>query len=123
PARHAGQIPAINATARIQNGVTTSDHQGKARRIVQPKKARLITPVSTNDNARPDANPITPPNIASIPVSQSQRRRICLALPPIARIIANSRERSVINVVIDNTIPVIATMTAIVLNTYVTAKV
>ena len=42
----------------IQTGVTASELHGKASWIVQPKNARLITPVSTNERQRPDARPI-----------------------------------------------------------------
>ncbi len=56
-ARQAGIQPATIAAATIQSGVHASDHQGKASWIVQPKKARLITPVSTSARQSPEASP------------------------------------------------------------------
>ena len=51
-------MPASTAAAKIQNGVSASERHGNASWIVQPKKARLITPVSTSERQRPDASPI-----------------------------------------------------------------
>src|SRR5438132_1250783 len=54
PARQAGSRPAIKAAARIQTGVNARERHGKASRTVQPKNARLITPVSTSARQRPE---------------------------------------------------------------------
>src|SRR5205814_10193475 len=58
PARRAGSRPAIKAAARIQTGVNASERHGKANRTVQPKNARLITPVRTSARQSPETKPI-----------------------------------------------------------------
>src|ERR1043166_3674660 len=58
-ARQAGIQPAATAAAMIQTGVQARDAHGKASWIVQPKKARLITPVRTTARHSPAARPRT----------------------------------------------------------------
>src|SRR5262245_59346809 len=53
-ARQAGTQPATMAAPIIHAGVQLSVDQGKASRIVHPKKARLITPVKTSARQSPE---------------------------------------------------------------------